>query len=109
MAEKKKIELIKLTIQIGDSKVQVTKDEARDLYRALAEMFEPKKETVYVDRYRDRPWYWPYYGSGTSLNAQQAEKFAALQSLADTKPTLTYNAGSVTLSASDYKYDPEAA
>lgn len=116
MAEKKKIELIKLTIQIGDSKVQVTKDEARDLYNALADMFQvkTKTETVYVDRYR--PWSWPYWSSttlnasdhlqqGISEGAQLDYKYSPQFDSAgnEFQKVLTHDAGTVKLSVSDYK------
>lgn len=113
MAKKKKIELIKLTIQIGDTKVSVTKDEARDLHKALSEMFGTKTEHVHHYDYA-RPWYWPHWSSGfigassgaglnnQTLSASSNQAINALQSLADTK-ALTYKAGAVTLSAGDYR------
>ena len=116
MAEKKKIELIKLTIQIGDTKVSVTKDEARDLHKALSEMFGTKTEHVHHYDYQ-RPWYWPHWSSGFigsssgcglnigSSNAQQAIgglNAGQLQAQADL-PQLSYSAGAVTLSAADYR------
>lgn len=114
MAEKKKIELIKLTIQIGDSKVSVTKDEARDLYNALAEMFQVKKETVYVDR--NRPWNWPYYGGliGSSVGGLQSFSSTndamkdTIKSFQDSSSgannlKLTYDVGNVKLSAAEYR------
>lgn len=110
--KKKKIELIKLTIQIGDTKVNVTKDEARDLHKALSEMFG---ETVKHEHHYNRPWYWPYYGGvlgtsvGLGLNIGSGTSYGAIGAtveearIDDDRPRLSYSAGAVTLSADDYR------
>lgn len=67
MEKKKKIELIKLTIQIGDTKVQVTKEEAKDLHKALSELFGEKQAANHY--HYNRPWYWPNTFYGSSLDA----------------------------------------
>lgn len=110
--EKKKIELIKLTIQIGDTKVNVTKDEARDLHKALSEMFGEK---VTHEHHYSRPWYWPswqYYGGvhyglgsgliGSSSSGNSLQGLGA--SASDDRPQLTYTAGNnVSLCAAEYR------
>lgn len=116
--EKKKIELIKLTIQIGDTKVSVTKDEARDLHKALSEMFGEKT----TEHHYHRPWYWPntwysYGGSalggmliGASSGSNQITSgYCQEVKTDDDRPRLSYSTGSVTLCASDYREQDEAA
>lgn len=111
--EKKKIELIKLTIQIGDTKVNVTKDEARDLHKALSEMFGTKTEHVHHYDYH-RPWYWPSWSSGwigsssglgliggASIGSSSDQLQQA--TFDDDRPKLTYTSNNVTLSAADYR------
>lgn len=90
-----KSKLIKLTLTIGKDEVEMTKDEARELYNALSEIFEVKRETVYIDRYK--PWSWPYYSNtsfslttNTNANEQAAKQLAANSfSFADGKMSLS--------------------
>lgn len=83
MAEEKKDGVKALLIGIGDTEVRVTVEQAKELYKALHEMFGERKVTrgsvVEHHYHRDYPW-WPWrdrywYGSsiglgGATLQAQ---------------------------------------
>lgn len=57
-----KIEITKINIQVKDTKLELTLDEAKELKKALESLFpKPEIEHVYMDRYIDSPWrYWKY-------------------------------------------------
>ena len=58
--------IAKITLLIGDTKAQVTLEQAKKLHAALGEMFGAKETIVYRDNYH-WPWSRPYYTYGAGL------------------------------------------